>query len=100
MNFGDYTEQELRELDEMVKEGRKSVSWKDRMMLKFFPKAYFRKAEKEMGIVVPSFDKLHEAFAKTDRIDLFPLNSSRGRGFLLVLDQKTALYFYQDGDKF
>lgn len=100
MNFDDYNEEELRGLDEMVKEGRKSIPWWERMMLKFFPWLYFKKFAKKMGIENPSFDQLHEVFSKTERVDLFPLNSQRGRGFLLVLDQKTALYFYQDGDRF
>lgn len=42
---------------------------------------------------------LHEKMAKSKRVDLFPLSGS-GRGFMIVFDQKEALYFYQDGDHF
>ena len=45
------------------------------------------------------FDKLHEALVSTKRVDLFKTGSN-SRGFILVLDQRTALFFYQDGDHF
>ena len=42
---------------------------------------------------------LHEELAKSKRVDIFPLQGG-GRGFMLVLNQKDALYFYQNGDHF
>jgi len=42
---------------------------------------------------------LHEKLAGSQRVDLIPLKGS-GRGFMIVLDNKEALYFYQDGDHF
>ncbi|MFH1990390.1 MAG: hypothetical protein ABIJ19_00855, partial [Patescibacteria group bacterium] len=33
------------------------------------------------------------------RIDILPSESGL-RGFVVVLDRKTAIYFYQDGDHF
>ena len=52
-----------------------------------------------MDITNPIFDKAHEIFDGAKRIDLYPTASAE-RGFILVLDLKTALYFYQDGDHF
>jgi len=42
---------------------------------------------------------LHEELAKNKRVDISP-TSGGGRGFIIVLDQKTSFYFYQDGDHF
>lgn len=41
---------------------------------------------------------LHKELNKSKSIDIFP--TSRNRGFILVIDRKKALYFYQDGDHF
>ena len=68
-------------------------------MLKFWPKTFFRMFAKELGIANPVFDKAHDVFGDTKRIDIYP-SSVGQRGFILVLDLKTALYFYQDGDHF
>lgn len=38
-------------------------------------------------------------FATAKRVDIFPLTSGE-RGFVLMLNKNTALYFYQDGDHF
>ena len=44
-------------------------------------------------------EALHEFFLKSNRIDII---TSKGgtRGFKLLIDQKTALFFYQEEDKF
>lgn len=42
---------------------------------------------------------LHEELAKSKRIDISPVNSG-GRGFIITIDRKSALYFYQEGDHF
>ena len=54
---------------------------------------------KKMDIENPLFDKFHGVFSQTNRIDIFP-SGSGSRGFMIVIDKKTALYFYQDGDHF
>jgi hypothetical protein len=59
----------------------------------------FKLFAKELGIANPVFDKARAVFGSAERIDLYPLSGSQ-RGFILVLDLKTALYFYQDGDHF
>jgi len=75
------------------------VNWLTKMLLKFWPKLAMKQMAKKMKIENPLFDKFHEAFSKTKRIDIFP-SGSGGRGFMIVIDRKTALYFYQDGDHF
>src|SRR3989344_4909754 len=44
-------------------------------------------------------DRAHELFKKSERIDIAPSKSGL-RGFQLIIDGSTALYFYQDGDHF
>ena len=75
------------------------ISWHQKLLLKFWPKLAFKKFAKNIGIANPVFDKAHEVFSSAERVDIYPI-SGDSRGFIIVLDQKTALYFYQDGDHF
>ncbi len=54
---------------------------------------------KKIGIANPMFSEAHDLFSKVRRIDLLPLKFGY-RGFMIVLDKKTALYFHQDYDHF
>lgn len=75
------------------------ISWYHKLLLRFWPRVAFKIFAKKMGIANPVFNKAHDVFDGAERIDLYPTASSE-RGFILVLDLKTALYFYQDGDHF
>jgi len=75
------------------------IPWHHKLLLKFYPKASFKIFAKELDIDNPLFDKIHDAFDDIERIEIFPTKGGK-RGFVLVLDQKTALFFYQDGDHF
>ncbi|MDP2812130.1 MAG: hypothetical protein Q8O32_00360 [bacterium] len=70
-----------------------------KLLLKFWPNVVLKKMARKMGIKNPLFENAHQLFSKVGRIDFFPLSSS-SRGFMIILDKKTALYFYQDGDHF
>ena len=74
------------------------MTWFNKFLLKFHPKLAIPIYLKKMGVENPVFDKVHEAFFKTERIDFFP--SVAGRGFVLVVDRRTALFFYQKGYHF
>lgn len=54
---------------------------------------------KKIGIANPLFSEAHNLFSRVRRVDLLPLSSGY-RGFMIVLDKKTALYFHQDYDHF
>lgn len=71
-----------------------------RLLFRFSRAMGFKRLNKKLGIENDKFDKADELFRRTESIDIFPLSSASGRGFMLVLDRKTALYFYQDGDHF
>jgi len=58
-----------------------------------------KKFASKQGINSSHFEKAHKLFSNVKRIDFFPLTSGL-RGFIIVMDQKTALYFYQDDDHF
>ena len=75
------------------------ISWYRKLLLKFWPKLALKLFAKELNITNPVFDKAHSVFSDVRRIELYPLSGSQ-RGFILVLDLKTALYFYQDGNHF
>lgn len=74
------------------------ISKFQKFILKFFPKLFFRIVAKEKNLPV-DIVKVQDLFSKFKRIDIFP-SISGGRGFILILDRKLALYFYQDGDHF
>ncbi len=76
-----------------------NLRWYEKVLYKFFPYLFIKKFLKERGVENSIFDKLHEIFVKVRRIDIIPLHSVT-RGFILVLDRKTALYFYQNGAYF
>ena len=75
------------------------LNWLTKLLLKFWPALAMKHFAKEMGIENPLFDKAHEVFSEIGRIDFFPFSGGH-RGFMIVLDRKTALYFYQNGDHF
>ncbi|MFH1111671.1 MAG: hypothetical protein V1712_01215 [Patescibacteria group bacterium] len=70
-----------------------------RLLSRFRPAWGFKRLNKKFGVTNDVFDKAHEVFSGVQRIDIFP-TASGSRGFILVLDRKTALFFYQDGDHF
>ncbi len=74
------------------------INWFVRLLLRLWPSMAMRYFSRQMGIVNPIFDKANELFSRTERIDLIP--TGIGRGFMIIIDRKTALYFYQDGDHF
>lgn len=75
------------------------INWFTKLLLKFWPNLAMKQLANKMGINNSLFDKAHELFSNVKRIDLFPAGAGT-RGFILILDRKTALYFYQDGDCF
>ncbi|MFH1427020.1 MAG: hypothetical protein ABIG60_00615 [Patescibacteria group bacterium] len=75
------------------------ISFATRLLFWLFPNFTAKRLAKRSIENKIAFDKLHEVFAKTKRIDLFK-TAGNERGFIFVLDQCTALFFYQNGDHF
>ena len=75
------------------------INWLTKIFLKLWPKLAMKHFAKKMGINNSLFDQAHEVFSQTNRIDILPLKSGH-RGFMIIMDRKTALYFYQDNDHF
>lgn len=78
---------------------RKGLSILLRIFLKVSPRHAFRHLAKRGGVRHSTYEKMHEAFAKTGKVDIFPL-SGQGRGFILVLDRNLSFWFYQNGGHF
>lgn len=78
------------------------IKWFTKILFRLWPTLMMKNFARKIGIKDSSFDQLHPVFSKTNRIDLIPFSPSHSghRGFMIILDQKTALYFYQDGDHF
>lgn len=75
------------------------VSLWTRILLKISPLRGVRRLSRELGVDSDFADEAHELFSKAERIDITPSKSGL-RGFQLIIDGSTVLYFYQDGDHF
>lgn len=80
-------------------ENKSKVTWLDKVLLKIWPSLEMRRLAKRMKINNIIFDRLHDIFNKTEKIDIFPARGNE-RGFIIVLERQTALFFYQNGDHF
>lgn len=75
-------------------------SWFVRILMRFAPKTFLRYAAKKQGLDDRKIKYAMKLFGESKRIDITPLPSRGGRGFIVYLDNKLALFFYQDGDHF
>ena len=69
------------------------------LLLRLWPSLGFRLFARDQGDGNGTYEKLHEALAGCERVDFEPSPGNQ-RGFRIVLDKRTALYFYQNGDHF
>lgn len=76
-----------------------SRSYTMRFLAKHCPRLFMLILKWRYGAETELAEKLHEIFSQSQRIDLIP-SKVHGRGFKIIIDQKTALFFDQDGDKF
>lgn len=76
------------------------INWFTKLLMHFTPKVFLRYAAKEQGIESEKIDYAMKLFRESERIDIHPLPSRSGRGFIITLDNKLSLFFYQDGDCF
>ena len=75
------------------------IDWTTKFLIKFFPKLFLRRAAKKQGLDSARLDLAENLFRSCQRIDIQPL-AGGSRGFILTLDNKLTLWFYQDGDHF
>ncbi|TSC89212.1 MAG: hypothetical protein G01um10143_593 [Parcubacteria group bacterium Gr01-1014_3] len=80
-----------------LKEG--GVSWWTRVLLRVSPLRGVKRLSRELGVNSDVANQASEFFQATERIDIIPSKSGL-RGFQLIIDGSTALYFHQDGDHF
>ncbi len=70
-----------------------------RFLAKYFPWPFRFALRYSIKKKLEPMDKVHEFFAGSEKVDIVPLESGE-RGFMIIIDRKQALYFYQDGDGF
>lgn len=76
------------------------INWLTKSLMRFAPKIFLRYAAKNQGVDDRKIKYALKLFEGIKRIDIQPLPSRSGRGFIVYLDSKVALFFYQDGDHF
>lgn len=100
MNDDDFDNLDLKKIRwnfKNLKEG--SVSFWTRFLLRISMTRGVRSLSKKLGLDYDIADKAHDLFENIKKIDVVPLKSSQ-RGFQLILNRSTALYFYQEDDHF
>lgn len=70
-----------------------------RFLAKFFPSILIQMQKMFSKINTRPAEDIHNILSRSRRIDIIPSKSGT-RAFTILIDQKTALYFSQDGDKF
>jgi hypothetical protein len=75
------------------------INWFAKLLMRFAPEKFLQYASKKQGIEPQDIDRARELFGRK-HIDIYSLNSQSGRGFIIILDSKLSLHFYQDGDHF
>src|SRR3989344_7336276 len=93
----DFENDKIRWDYQNLKEGGVGI-W-TRILLRISPLHGVKRLSRQLGIDTDFADKTHEVFENTERIDIIP-SSSGTRGFQIIIDGHTALYFNQDGDCF
>lgn len=81
--------------DNLKKDG---IGWLTRFLLRVWPAVGIKILARKLGFNSKEMEKADELFSGK-KIDIVPLKGST-RGFQIILDNSTALYFYQDGDQF
>jgi len=76
------------------------INWFTKLLMRFAPKTFLYYAAKKQNIEPQKIDNAMKLFGESERIDIHLLPSRSGRGFIITLDNKLSLFFYQDGDHF
>ena len=82
-----------------MKNKKIKINWFTKFLMKYFPNLFMRKMAREMNIDYQKIDLAMNLFSDAKRIDIKILNEG-GRGFIIIIDQKLSLHFYQNGDTF
>ncbi|MDP3066926.1 MAG: hypothetical protein Q8N08_09345, partial [Methanobacteriaceae archaeon] len=71
------------------------INWFTKILMRFAPRNFLFYAAKKQGIEPQKIDYAMKLFGENSRVDIHPLSSQGGRGFIVILDNKLSLYFYQ-----
>ncbi len=66
----------------------------------FSPKILFKLAAKERDWDSDKIEAATKLFSGAQQIDFWPSGGREGRSLIITLDNKMALFFYQNGDTF
>lgn len=93
-DFEDFDFNKIEVAPEGLKEN--GVGWFTRALLRFWPSKGVARLARKFSMDPELMEKANDLFSKVKRVDIFP-SKTGGRGFQIILNRSTALYFYQDG---
>jgi hypothetical protein len=76
------------------------LPWQMRLLMRFSPKLFLRFHARKFGLHFRMIDTAQQLFQNTEMADIHPISGADGRGFVMVLDRRLSLWFFQDGDHF
>lgn len=59
------------------------------------PTAAFEFASQLEGLPPDLFSEAHKVFSSVKRIEFYPIDTDKEPGWMIILDQKLSLWFYQ-----
>lgn len=75
------------------------LNWLTKLFIHISPQSFLRHAARQQGVDDRKIDYSFKLFGDAERIDIQPLTGEH-RGFIICLDCKLTLWFFQDGDHF
>ena len=90
-----------KELEQFCEENNMEkieLPWHQKLMMKFAPLMFLKKSARQMKIDDKMIDRAMNLF--DGRKIKIEKSAGDQRGFILIIDNKLSLWFYQDGDSF
>lgn len=95
--FDEFKEEEKADINNLKS---LAIPWYRRWLLKIAPKLFMKLSACDLGLEGKEMDLAYKLFGNAKRIDIQPLAGIDGRGFIVFIDKKLSLWFFQDGDHF
>ena len=92
---------DIEEINEMSEEAEEDfkLPWHKKLLIKLSPKLLMKAHARKLDLSGDFIEYAEKLFANK-KIHIEPLHGTGGRGFIICIDNKLTLWFYQDSDCF